>query len=599
MGEGIQLNQIIDDLPRNNIRSLGGDELDVEMLLIDDKFGTPLAVGVTGDILYIGPATIDTYESDGADGVSGSYKWRLPPLSGQDLDPGLSTIDLTDGSTTGDFANNPATGLSMTASNYVQIGIELRDDGKYYVVWGNQDAVEANTEMPTFDDAAIPIVVGKLRDDSLGGEWNFNTPARSDFEIVRGGAGSGGGGGDSSFKVASMDGTNVLIKRGYYRWDDGTVLATGNVSGVDDVEDITIDLASIVGAPDNSSVYWFYIDFTQLSAEVTLTDNGREVYRVYDSSHFVLRKDEPFMNPARYVFLGGFKTPAAGNTFDGAEFWTGATRLHSQLGGFLPVTEEFEDETITAVSGSVSLAHGLTEKPQLVQIEFHDDSASQDAPLNPANHVLDVNDTHVVVSSTGLTFDASDFMRVRAFMFPRLPNTVLDVTRVFRSEWHENSGTTQEAHQLADKFEIVNLVVLEWDVSNDRIKKLPFNNLVKYWDDDNVYYDWTGLSPTSTMKYRVISAPTAQPYAKPFKGNMFEFTDGATLTDVTTAFPCNKMYYDYPFTIRAVQKMTNGWQNVDTIGGLVWVTTDSNHYLRGDISSLSPSGANPVKITIE
>jgi len=596
----IQYFQLADDFARSKIRSLIGTQLKTQMYLIDDKLDYPLAVEISGDTVQIEAGVKQKYTSDGTDdGVSGTYKWRLAPLNGADVQPSASTLDLTDGSTTGDFANNPATGVTMTAGYHIQMGIELRDDGKHYVVWGDESATSGGTTFPRFNSDALSVMLIRLEDSGSGGSWNFNTPDDSDVEIMPVGGGAGGGG-DTSFKLASMSGSSANFKKGYIRWDDGIVLAAGDVSGSGDLEDFSIDLTDLIASPDNSSTYWMYIDITKLPDERTYTDNGREVYPVYDDSHFVLRKDMPFMNPSRFVFVGGFKTPGSGNTWVGSEFWSAATRLHTQFGGFMALCEVFEDTSIDGVSASVALEHGFNpDRPQLVEIDFYDDSTGKQYPLLNTSHVLDINTTNIVVNSLGLTFDSGDYLVVKAYRLPELPNTVLDATRVFRSSWYTDTSTTQEAHGLDDKHEIVSAVLLEWDVVSGTIREIDQASLVKWWDDDNIYYDWTGLSPSANLKYRVITSPTAQPYAKPFKGNVFTFTDGATLTNVTTAFPCDKLYFDFPFSIRAVQKMTNGWQNVDNIGALVWVTDDVNKYLRGDISSLSPTSTYPVKIMIE
>jgi hypothetical protein len=59
------------------------------------------------------------------------------------------------------------------------------------------------------------------------------------------------------------------------------------------------------------------------------------------------------------------------------------------------------------------------------------------------------------------------------------------------------------------------------------------------------------------------------------------------------------MAKSYPVDLRAIQKTALGWQAVDNIGTLAWVTSDGNKYLRGNIDSLGPSVGNPVKIFVE
>lgn len=230
----IQYFQLVDDAARLRIRSLSGDKLETQMNLIDDKLQSLLSVSVSGSILTVGPGTIQTYESAGNDTVSGSYKYRLPPLSSLDVDPVLSTLDLATGTVTGSF-ESPIESLSMTAGYYVQMGIELREDGKLHVVWGDQAATAGATTIPVFT-SGFDVVVVNLRDDGTGGVWNYNSPAKSDVEVIVGGAGAGGGGvGDTtdiaeSLKNQLMDSVYELLTPVVFKVDKLTYI-DGSSSG--------------------------------------------------------------------------------------------------------------------------------------------------------------------------------------------------------------------------------------------------------------------------------------------------------------------------------------------------------------------------------
>jgi len=198
---GIQYNQLNDDVVRSKIGSLTGEQLDNQMSLIEDKLNLPLDVTLSGTVLTIEPSIKQKLESDGADSTQNQYKWRVPHLSGIEVNTAQSTIDLTDGSVTGDFLNPPSS-VSMTASYYIQMGIEYRTDGKFHVVWGIEAAtkVGAQANYPAFSKKkALPVLLAILQDDGTGGTWNFSTPAKEDIAKFPVGSGGGGGGGDGAF----------------------------------------------------------------------------------------------------------------------------------------------------------------------------------------------------------------------------------------------------------------------------------------------------------------------------------------------------------------------------------------------------------------
>jgi len=209
----IQGFQIKDDAARSKLGSTIGEELDNKWALMEDKISYPLDVTISGDTLTVDPGTVQKLESDGADSTQNAYKWRLPLISGVDVSPAQSTLDLTNGNTTGDFSANPESCPAMTASFYIQMGIELRSDGKFYVVFGNEDAVLANTTAPSFTTSSLQVAVIKLQDSGGGGSWNFDTPAKEDIEIVV--RGSTGGAGAGAGLGSNLDGLSYLSE-----WED-------------------------------------------------------------------------------------------------------------------------------------------------------------------------------------------------------------------------------------------------------------------------------------------------------------------------------------------------------------------------------------------
>jgi len=593
----VQLYQIKDDAARNKIGSVAGEQLDNQHTLLNDKFDQPLDATLSGDVITVEAGKKQKLESDGSDGTQNAYKLRLPPLGGVDLNPVQSTIDLTDGSVTGDF-DSPAESKSMTASYWIQMGIELRDDGKLYVVWGDENAVKANTTFPPFNDDAIPVLMVFLQDSGGGGTWNYSTPAKSDIELFGAAGAGGGGGGLTAFKLKRMSGTVAVIGKGYWKMNDGTVLVSG--SGTTEAtmpEELNIDLSSIIGSPTTNTTYYLYVDRDTLS-ESTYTDNGRKVYKVSSASNFDLFTDsDDDVNSLRYVYVGMVRTVAA--SWTGALVETSAARTHDSMSRMFGLPE-IKKSSITSAAASNVIAHGLSQEPQHVQLYFIDSSAGTKTALDLSSHLNDKDATNLDINTAGLTFDSGDSVEVVATYMPSLSNGSASLSHSFKSAWMENTSVTTLPHGLTDMEDIAGYEVQEWDVTAGKRKNIDRSGLVVNFDETNFYLDWTGITPSSTLKYRVVTGGSPLPQSA-IHGtrNVFEFTDGTSLTSATTAYPVDIEPGDNVHSIRALQKTSNGWQTVDTIGALVWITDDTNHYLRGDISSLSPSSSNPVKIIVQ
>lgn len=502
---------------------------------------------------------------------------------------------------------------ATTVGEYRRLVFAYQSNGDIEAKWSEADAAVGNlANAGTLMDSLEGMYIGHidLESTDAGGEFKtagsstniIENKVGSDIRVFRAGSGSGAGsgGGDTSWKAQSLIGTSLKIKKGYFFASDGSIYGTGNMSASTDLADVTIDLASIVASPDDDSYYGLFIDRTKVS-EITLSDNDRKIYPVYQASEMVLIKDlyPKQANKYRYIPVAGFKTPGSGNTFDGATFYSEATRTHDEQGSLETVPETKTDVSITSAAASNVVAHGLSGAPQVIDLWFWDDSESKKVPISRMSHLVDKDGTNVTINSNGLTFDAGDYIIIDMMHTPSLPNRYIDSSRTFKTPWYEDNSVTTVPHNLTDKFDIADLSLLEWDVTNDKMRTLSASSLVVNWDDTNVYLDWTGLSPSSTLKFKLVSGQTALPIARPIQGNSFEFTDSITLTDSTTAFPCDKMFNDEPRKISAVQKLSNGWANVDNIGTLVWVTDDANNYLRGDLTDLSPSATYPVIITVE
>lgn len=591
----IQYFQLADDAARSKIRSRAGDELDVQMTLIDDKFQIPLDVSLSATTLTIGPGTVTTNESTGFDAVSGSYKWRLPALGGKDVDPVLSTLNLSGGGITGDFYS-PVTGLSMTASYYVQMGIELRDDGKLYVVWGGQAASLGSTTIPAFSSDAYPVLIAMLRDNGTGGLWHFNSPAKTDIEAMRG-VGGGGGGGDPSFQLSQVLNGSLTVKKGKWTLDKGFILIAGNVT-TDAPADIAVTLSNIIAVPTATTLYWLCIDLSTLGDPVALTDTHQKVLKVYQDSHFkLLALDLDDIQKDRYIPVGSVYT--VGANYTSCVVKTSSPRWFSALSGYFSYVEQYRSVAITTAVASTVLTHGLTGEPQSVMLYFWDNSAATKTALDLSSHLLNKGATSVTISSLGLTFDTSDYMEVICHYTPSMANGLAMASSKFTSPWYTSTGTTTVAHGLTDMDDIAGYEVQEWDVTAGKRRNINKDALVVNFDNTNFYLDWTGLVPSSTLKYRVVTGGTALPAATPYpRTTTYTFTDGVSLTEVTTDYPV-VVFNDDVRDLRILQKMaTDRWQIVPLPDTIFVEKSSGVWYLRGDISSLMPTGTNPVKIVV-
>lgn len=594
---GIQLNQLTDDVARTKIGSIAGEELDNFITLLEDKFNKPLDVSLLVNVLTIEAGKKQKLESNSSDGTQNSYKWRLPLIDEQDVNPVQSTIDLSDGTVTGDF-NSPATSKSMTASYYVQMGVELRSDGKLYVAWGTEAATSGATTPPAFETDAFPILIAKLQDSGGGGAWNFNTPSKSDIEVIAGGAGVGGGGGGTEFKLARVEGTSAIIKKG--RWDDpdGNSLITGNIT-TDVPLNLSIDLSSIIASPSNSTAYHMYIDMDKLSDPVQLTDTKNWYRKVYDVTHFVLSTLTPHqIGRLRYRWLGSITTVAAGNTWVGSVVRSSPQRVQQELNSFFPYVKKKVVQITSATTTSIT--HGLSGVPNTIECWFYDASTSKRTPLPNSSFVTDANSTSVAIDSTSLTFDTSDYLEVIIIYNPQLSDSFASSSHSSKSPWYTDTATTQWAHGLVSMDDVIGVVVQEWNTTTGKRRPIELSSIVSGFDDTYVYFDWSGFTPSSTLKYRVCIGSAALPHAGVMaKKNVFTFLTTGLLTESTSSYEVElpeNSGDDNLSDIRGIQKFGSRWTPV-LLQGLCGVESSGGKwYLRGNIDSLVPSASNPVKI---
>ena len=202
------------------------------------------------------------------------------------------------------------------------------------------------------------------------------------------------------------------------------------------------------------------------------------------------------------------------------------------------------------------------------------------------------------MKTDNITFAANDYVEVVCIYVPDLANGVIMQTKEYDSGCLTSDPGATLAHGLPDKYAIASYVVLQKNTSTGALSLIEQGSPVQSWDSTNINVDFSGHSFTGT-EYRILTSPVGLAVSRAVQGNVFEFTATGVLGAGSTSYVCDKMFSDSPSLIRAVQKTGSGWQNIDNIGALVWVTADANKYLQGNIDSLSPSVANPVRIIVE
>jgi hypothetical protein len=329
-----------------------------------------------------------------------------------------------------------------------------------------------------------------------------------------------GASGDASFKIQSVSTPNAVLKGGHLIIDDERELATYDGAGSASTDfggDLTVSLTTIFGsAPANATAYYLYIDLQTLGAAVVQTDTGRQVYGIVEAN-FVLSTTAPeARDPRRYVPIGVIKSATSGTAWSGAgsAFRTLAVRRHETLTRFFAYPETFVDESIVTAAATTTLNHNLSGEPHGIYLTY--DDGVTEIGLDLSAHLLDVTASQIKVASLGLTFGGGQKLRVRAVRFP-LQVAIASSSRSFTSQWFTTTATTTLPHGLNDFEDIKGYAVEEWDVTAGRYRLIDSSALIVNFDSTNIYLNWTGLSPSGTLQYRVIVGGSPNPYSIPLE----------------------------------------------------------------------------------
>jgi hypothetical protein len=433
-------------------------------------------------------------------------KKTLPLLDGKSISGLSGTYNISTGVGTGNFVT-PTTLPTVVNGDYCYIGFEIRADQKIYALYGKPNAVLGSATYPTFV-SGVPVGICPLQ--YTGGVWSDIVTANINQFV---GAGSGGAGGDSSFKIREMNGSIATLNAGFIQLSNGYTLVTGAGSLSDTTNvDINIDLATLIATPANTTTYYLYIDLWKLSDPITLTDNGRKVINVANVNQFYLTTTSPdLIQLYRYVYVGFVHSADTGNTYTGTNsaFGTSPSKVHMMLDEVNPV--EIYETTVTTNSNALVLSHGLTGEPQSFAVFYYDGTNKQSVDLSSV--LMDKSASSLTIDTQTANFDftGGKYLEVKAFYNNRYTKTAVALANQYTSSWFSTTATTSLTHNLGNKEMIKGATVLEWDVTAGKIRSIDPTALITNWDDTNITLDWTGLLPTSTLKYQVIvgNAPLA------------------------------------------------------------------------------------------
>lgn len=372
----------------------------------------------------------------------------------------------------------------------------------------------------------LPVNYIYLESTDNAGRWKspgaatdvIQNKVGSELLIYRFGAGGGAGGGaDRTYRVSTLSGGVATIKGGYAYIDDGRVLASGSGTTSTAVgTDITADLSTVLAQSVNVSLAGddllaLCIDLNTLSPDpTTLTDNKREVYLWGSTNLVFLSKHPDEVDPRRYVLISQIFVPDIGGISSSTAV-AKPTRLHQTLAGLYPNAETWSQQ-ITSGAGIQTFAHNLSGEPQLV-VAYYYDGTNKNA-VDPASVIVHKSSTQVKASADAYDVTGGKYVEVQAVYFPGT-KTLASHSRTFTSGWYDSTATTTVPHGLNDTDDIRGYEVQEWDTSTGRIRNIDRSALVVDFDATNFYLDWTGLSPSSSLKYRIVAGGSPLPWAVP------------------------------------------------------------------------------------
>jgi uncharacterized protein with FMN-binding domain len=191
--------------------------------------------------------------------------------------------------------------------------------------------------------------------------------------------------------------------------------------------------------------------------------------------------------------------------FDNVIVGPGLTDLISGL-------EEFTYQ-ITSAAASNVINHTLSGRPEIVALTYYNGTLL--TPEDPVSRVTSMTTSAITVDSLGLTFGSGQYLEVKCYNYPGFKNQVASVGTQFESGWIADTLTTTMPHYMNDIENIKSYEVLEWNVTANTVTVIDPRDLVTSFDNNNFYVDWTGITPSSTLKYKLVAGGKPLPQAIP------------------------------------------------------------------------------------
>jgi len=510
----VQTNQILIDNVHSNLRIVDRDSFKNSFVILNNLLGGVLSVSVSGFVITMGSSEYQSIGSDGAESTENREKWGIPPVSNKYAIISSSTLNVSNGFVTDDFASGQA-GLDMTTDYYVAMGIELRSNGKYYCVFGTSVASKgdalSSSNVPTFSSSApIKRAVWILQKNASGSGWDFKNPALSDLILLPIGAGAGGTATDlvpvykdaSTYTIQSTGGARLLINGKYY----------------DASADIDVSF-------DTSSDTTWYICLDSDFAEGALAAGA--------FVETTVAPDSSSRNP-KYVYLGEYEVSGSAvvqSSFNGYSI----REMISWANGLNNIKRGSEQKT---AAGTYTFTHGLGKLPDRVEYRYWDNSASK-------FHSVDRGSVESSYTSTGITyiipngvydFNTSDYFEVVAYIWDPVGEGFASPKSDDSTDWYTSTPANTVSHALSGM---------------PRAVKLEFNDTVAgtYWNRDGdqyvnaasggleatqVTFDWTGLPALSANLKMKIHFFLSEVSAGAFEATFTTLGTVKILGDTTT-----------------------------------------------------------------
>jgi len=520
-----RLTDIVFDKVMTVLRTTGNELFNDYADRLDKELNQPLRLRAT--IPETSELVVESNRLMAGDGGTNT----IPPIDDVLNNYPITTIDFSGGAIVGGTVTNEGNVFSLptvTPGEFIRmVAVYQSANNAVDVLFSDAEAVSGDLDNPgSLFSSLDGLPIGYLDLESTGVSAFKTVPSVSGLienpGISRFKAGGGiGGGALNDFKVKSVNGAVALIGKGFQKLTGDFVLVTGPKTGTASTDfpvDLSINLTTVLGSsPSADTTYWLYVDLEDVeNPPFELTDDKTPVIRISDETEFSLFTTAPEdTNPLRYLPIGFIHT-ADDASWDGTEALFGTTPTLRQTldNRFFPHVEENVD-TVSSVSGSHIFTHGLEGEPQILEFFYFD--GTNKIALDESSHLLDKNDETVTYQTLGLSFGSGEYVSLHAFYVLRPGANISLAQSQPEFGWYTDTSVSSVSHNLVDALDIKGMSLLEHDVSTDRYQNLPNGNLVKNYNDDTIFFDWIGLSPTPTLRYRLISGGRALPASVPIQ----------------------------------------------------------------------------------